>query len=148
MKRILAAAVGIALLGLLPLSAGAATLAEAGKSAVLMDVTTGTVLYEHNSHEALAPASVTKITRQLIEHGLIRESAPQASTGGRRAISLNTMRPAAWAIISICKTPGITGYPGKCPWKKGSFIVTFLMATKCLPPSVSRTRSTRRKGKR
>jgi hypothetical protein len=35
----------------------------------------------------LAPASVTKITRQLIEHGLIRETSPQASTGGRRAIS-------------------------------------------------------------
>ena len=66
MKRILAAAVGIALLGLLPLSAGAATLAEAGKSAVLMDVTTGTVLYEHNSHEALAPASVTKVMTMLL----------------------------------------------------------------------------------
>ena len=66
MKRILAAAVGIALLGLLPLSVGAATLAEAGKSAVLMDVTTGTVLYEHNSHEALAPASVTKVMTMLL----------------------------------------------------------------------------------
>ena len=66
MKRILAAAVGIALLGLLPLGAGAATLAEAGKSAVLMDVTTGTVLYEHNSHEALAPASVTKVMTMLL----------------------------------------------------------------------------------
>ena len=66
MKRILAAAVGIALLGLLPLSAGAATLAEAGKSAVLMDVTTGTVLYERNSHEALAPASVTKVMTMLL----------------------------------------------------------------------------------
>ena len=38
----------------------------------------------------LAPASVTKITRQLIEHGLIKEVAQQASTGGRRAISLTT----------------------------------------------------------
>ena len=66
MKRILAAVVGIALLVLLPLSAGAATLAEAGKSAVLMDVTTGTVLYEHNSHEALAPASVTKVMTMLL----------------------------------------------------------------------------------
>ena len=66
MKRILAAVTGILLLGLLPLSAGAATLAEAGKSAVLMDVTTGTVLYEHNSHEALAPASVTKVMTMLL----------------------------------------------------------------------------------
>jgi N-acetylglucosamine repressor len=42
----------------------------------------------------LAPASVTKITRQLIEHGLIEESDAQASTGGRRAISLTTVKPA------------------------------------------------------
>ncbi|MCL9782572.1 ROK family protein [Vibrio sp. S4M6] len=38
----------------------------------------------------LAPASVTKITRQLLERGLIKEVAQQASTGGRRAISLKT----------------------------------------------------------
>ncbi|RXJ74727.1 transcriptional regulator [Veronia nyctiphanis] len=39
---------------------------------------------------SLAPASVTKITRQLLERGLIKEVAQQASTGGRRAISLKT----------------------------------------------------------
>ncbi|PKH20538.1 transcriptional regulator [Enterobacterales bacterium CwR94] len=38
----------------------------------------------------LAPASVTKITRQLIERGLIKEVEQQASTGGRRAISIMT----------------------------------------------------------
>ena len=36
----------------------------------------------------LAPASITKITRQLIARGLIKEVAQQASTGGRRPISL------------------------------------------------------------
>lgn len=36
----------------------------------------------------LAPASVTKITRQLLGRGLIAEQEQQASTGGRRAISL------------------------------------------------------------
>uniref|UniRef100_A0A8W7P2L0 HTH marR-type domain-containing protein n=1 Tax=Anopheles coluzzii TaxID=1518534 RepID=A0A8W7P2L0_ANOCL len=36
----------------------------------------------------LAPASVTKITRQLLERGLIKEVDQQASTGGRRAISI------------------------------------------------------------
>ncbi len=36
------------------------------------------------------PASVTKITRQLIERGLIKEVDQQASTGGRRAISIVT----------------------------------------------------------
>lgn len=39
----------------------------------------------------LAPASVTKITRHLLERGLIKEIAQQASTGGRRAISLTTV---------------------------------------------------------
>ena len=52
--------------GLLPVRAGAATLAEAGKSAVLMDVATGTVLFENNSHEPLAPASVTKVMTMLL----------------------------------------------------------------------------------
>ena len=36
------------------------------KSAVLMDVATGTVLYEKNAHEALAPASVTKVMTMLL----------------------------------------------------------------------------------
>ena len=50
----------------LPLGAGAAELEVAGKSAVLMDVATGTVLYESNPHERLAPASVTKIMTMLL----------------------------------------------------------------------------------
>jgi len=36
----------------------------------------------------LSPASVTKITRQLLKNGVITEIARQASTGGRCAISL------------------------------------------------------------
>ena len=36
------------------------------KSAVLMDAATGTVLYEKNSHEAMLPASVTKIMTMLL----------------------------------------------------------------------------------
>lgn len=38
----------------------------------------------------LAPASITKITRQLLDRGLIKEIAQQVSTGGRRAISIVT----------------------------------------------------------
>lgn len=41
-------------------------------------------------YSQLAPASVTKITRQLLERGLIKEVDQQASTGGRRAISIVT----------------------------------------------------------
>jgi D-alanyl-D-alanine carboxypeptidase (penicillin-binding protein 5/6) len=38
----------------------------AGKSALLMDAATGTVLYEKNAHEKLAPASVTKVMTLLL----------------------------------------------------------------------------------
>ena len=37
-----------------------------GKSALLMDVETGTVLYEKNAHEKLSPASVTKVMTMLL----------------------------------------------------------------------------------
>ena len=50
----------------LPVGADAAALEVAGKSAVLMDIATGTVLYEHNAHEPLAPASVTKVMTMLL----------------------------------------------------------------------------------
>ena len=49
---------------LLPVSAGAVEVA--GKSAVLLDVTTGTVLYAKNEHERLHPASVTKVMTMLL----------------------------------------------------------------------------------
>lgn len=37
-----------------------------GKSAVLMEESTGTILYEKNAHERLAPASVTKVMTMLL----------------------------------------------------------------------------------
>ena len=54
------------ILSVVPAGANAAALEVAGKSAVLMDVATGTVLYEANSHEALSPASVTKVMTMLL----------------------------------------------------------------------------------
>lgn len=54
------------LVGFLPLSAQAAQMEVPAKSALLMDVATGTVLYENNAHEALAPASVTKVMTMLL----------------------------------------------------------------------------------
>ena len=54
------------LFALLPQPGSAAELTVAGKSALLMDVATGTVLYQANPHEALAPASVTKIMTMLL----------------------------------------------------------------------------------
>ena len=67
MKRACALLLGaVLLLGLLPGQANAAEMEVNAKSAVLMDVATGTVLFEKNAHEALAPASVTKIMTMLL----------------------------------------------------------------------------------
>ena len=54
------------LLGLLPMQVQAANLEVEAKSAALIDVATGTVLFEQNSHERLAPASVTKVMTMLL----------------------------------------------------------------------------------
>ena len=54
------------LLVVFPADVQAVALEVAGKSAVLMDVATGTVLYESNAHEPLAPASVTKVMTMLL----------------------------------------------------------------------------------
>ena len=67
MKRIFCIAVAIALLlGALPVVGHGIDLQIGGKSALLMDVATGTVLYEKNAHEPLAPASVTKVMTMLL----------------------------------------------------------------------------------
>ena len=54
------------LLGLLPMQVQAANLEVEAKSAALIDVATGTVLFEQNAHERLAPASVTKVMTMLL----------------------------------------------------------------------------------
>ncbi len=54
------------ILGLFPLQAKAADMNIEAKSALLMDVATGTVIYEQNAHEKLAPASVTKVMTMLL----------------------------------------------------------------------------------
>ena len=54
------------LLTVLPQRVQGAALEVAGKSAVLMDTETGTVIYESNAHEPLAPASVTKVMTMLL----------------------------------------------------------------------------------
>ena len=77
MKRMAAVLAFCLLVGLLPVRAGAAELDVKGKSAVLMDVATGTVLYEKNAHEPLAPASVTKVMTML----LIMEAIDSGSLG-------------------------------------------------------------------
>lgn len=55
----------------------AETLAQNAKSAILIEASTGEILYEHNSHEKLDPASMTKMMSLLlvmenIEKGVIK----------------------------------------------------------------------------
>ena len=66
MKKLCLGLVACLILCLLPLRANAVNMEIAGKSALLMDIATGTVLYEQNSHEKLAPASVTKVMTMLL----------------------------------------------------------------------------------
>ena len=67
MKRVGLVLVAMVLtIGVLARPGQAAQLDVAGKSAVLIDVATGTVLYEQNAHEPLAPASVTKVMTMLL----------------------------------------------------------------------------------
>ena len=66
MRRISVLLALILLLGLLPCPGQAAALEVGGKSAVLMDAATGTILFEQNAHEPLAPASVTKVMTMLL----------------------------------------------------------------------------------
>ena len=66
MKRIGILLIVCMLLTLLPAPAMAAGPEVAGKSALLMDMETGTVLYAQNEHARLAPASVTKVMTMLL----------------------------------------------------------------------------------
>ena len=66
MKRICWLLMACLIFALLPLPARADTLQVDAKSAILMDMTTGTVLLEQNAHEKLAPASVTKVMTMLL----------------------------------------------------------------------------------
>ena len=66
MKRIAWILTFCLLFAILPVSAAATNLEVAAKSALLMDIATGTVLYEQNAHEKLAPASVTKVMTMLL----------------------------------------------------------------------------------
>ena len=54
------------LLGIVPGPARAVNMDLPVKSAILMDVATGTILYEQDAHTPLAPASVTKVMTMLL----------------------------------------------------------------------------------
>ena len=70
-------------LGAFPLGAEAAPAEVAAKSAVLMEVSTGKLLYEQNANAALAPASVTKVMTML----LIMEAIDQGRIGWQDTVT-------------------------------------------------------------
>ena len=65
-RRVLIFVVLGMLLGMLPFGVHGVEMDIPAKSAVLMDITTGQVLYEQNAAEALPPASVTKVMTMLL----------------------------------------------------------------------------------
>ena len=78
------------LLLVLPVESRAAELEVGGKSVLLMDAATGTILYEKNSHEALAPASVTKVMTMLlimeaVDSGQLRWEDPVTASAAAAA---------------------------------------------------------------
>ena len=86
-------AVLLLVLALTPVQAGAVELPIRAEAALLMEKETGQVLYAQNEHEALEPASVTKVmtlllTMEAIEKGslhyddVVTVSAYAASMGG------------------------------------------------------------------
>ena len=77
MRRALSLLAIVLIFSLLPSPGQAADLKIGGKSALLMDVSTGTILFESNAHEPLAPASVTKVMTML----LIMEAIDSGKTG-------------------------------------------------------------------
>ncbi len=81
MRRVCVGLAGLWLLVQLACPGFAVELQVGGKSAVLMDLATGTVLYAQNANEPLAPASVTKVMTMLlvmeaIDAGKIRWEDP------------------------------------------------------------------------
>lgn len=81
MRRVCVGLAGLWLLVQLACPGLAVELQVGGKSAVLMDLATGTVLFEQNANEPLAPASVTKVMTMLlvmeaIDSGKIRWEDP------------------------------------------------------------------------
>ena len=65
-RRLLCGLLAVLLLPLAAVSVRAADLAETAPSAILIEQSTGTVLFEKNGHEKLAPASVTKVMTLLL----------------------------------------------------------------------------------
>ena len=72
--------------------------------------------------------------------GICDRSTPERYTSLRSfsGTTPSSPIPATWAIASTRRTPGMTGLPGKWPWKNSSLNVTFFRPTTLLPRFDSR----------
>ena len=76
MKKLMGALLAaLCVLALLPRTAGAVELPLTSRAALLMEKTTGEILFAQNEHEALEPASVTKIMTLLLTMDAIDSGA-------------------------------------------------------------------------
>lgn len=67
MKKIMCFIVALlCIVPMVPVRAEELKLGESAKSAILLEASTGQILYERNSHEKLAPASMTKMMSMLL----------------------------------------------------------------------------------
>src|ERR1019366_10486369 len=94
------------------------------------------------SRRSVSPGLTTRLKR----HSSIPPNRPIRSP---KPGCLATKMAIVWASASTWSTPGMTGSPGKWPWKNHSVALTALIPTiHRAPSSYSMIRSTRRNGQR
>jgi transcriptional regulator with XRE-family HTH domain len=75
-------------IGILLVKAEENTLAKNAKSAILIESSTGQILYEYNSHEKLEPASMTKMMGLiLVCEAITQENIAEATGKTRQTVS-------------------------------------------------------------
>ena len=119
MKKLIGALLAaLCLLALLPTSADAVELPLTSRAALLMEKTTGQILFAQNEHEALEPASVTKImtlllTMDAIDSGalsyddVVTVSANAAGMGGSQVFLAEGEKITVEELLkSVCVSSG------------------------------------------
>ena len=119
MKKLIGALLAaLCLLALLPATAEAVELPLTSRAALLMEKTTGQILFAQNEHEALEPASITKImtlllTMDAIDSGalsyddVVTVSANAAGMGGSQVFLAEGERITVEELLkSVCVSSG------------------------------------------
>ena len=84
-----------------------------------------------DAHRAMLLYQLAFQSQHIAGHNLAAETGIfyPAKQGNLSTVSgrLNAATAPVWARASRINTPGITGWPGKCPWKNDSVRVTHLI---------------------